>query len=164
MLFAQDAFYIEQVTQTDLDAVLAIYPSNKAFLSHHLGRDTVTRVWLESELAAMASAGFSSCKIAKRGASGIIGITDFRLAEETYLSLLMLHGDYQQNGLGKQVYQAIENYAKQHGSTAIRIDVVTGYDPGVCNFWRSRGFTKVQEVTLHWAGKTLPALAMKKQL
>lgn len=164
MLFAQDAFYIEQVTQADLDAVLAVYQSNKAFLSHHLGRDTVTRVWLESELAAMASAGFSSCKIVERDASNLIGIVDFKLAEESYLSLLMLHGEYQGLGLGKQIYHAIEDYAKKHGSTAIRIDVVTGYDPGVCNFWRSRGFIKVQEVTLHWAGKTLPALAMKKQL
>ncbi len=164
MLLASDTFYMEPVRQEDLDAVLAVYQSNKAFLMHHMGREFVTRAWLESELAAMAAAGFYSCKIAEHGALDITGIADFKIAEETYLSLLMLHGDRQGLGLGKQIYQAIEDYAKQHRSTSIRIDVVTGYEKDVFRFWRSRGFSDVQEVTLNWAGKSLRAMAMKKAL
>ncbi|HWR23861.1 MAG TPA: GNAT family N-acetyltransferase [Feifaniaceae bacterium] len=164
MIFETDGFSIDAVEPTDLGAVLAVYQSNKDFLLHHTGRNAVTSAWLQSELEAMKAAGFCSCKVVEKHSGSVIGIADVRLGEETYLSLMMLRRDYQNKGLGKQIYRAMEAYVKARGSTSIRIDVVTGYSNSALPFWRSRGFIKVREITLNWAGKSLPAVMMKKEL
>ena len=69
-----------------------------------------------------------------------IGILDFSVKEESYLSLLMLHSDYKHSRLGSEVYEGLEKFAKAHESEWIRIDVVTSYDRGVLDFWVSKGF------------------------
>ncbi len=164
MIFEADAFYIDVVEATDLNAVLEVYHSNKDFLLHHMGRDTVTYEWLQNEYNAMKTSDFCPCKVVEKGSGSIIGIADFRIGCETYLSLLMLHSDYQHRGLGKHFYQAIEEYARSHSGACIRIDVATDYDNSVFQFWSSRGFSKVQYVTLNWTGKRFPAVMMKKIL
>lgn len=46
----------------------------------------------------------------------------------------------------------------------MRIDVVTGYDDRVLDFWLRNGFQVIEDVTLEWNGATLPAVVMKKAL
>ncbi len=164
MIIESDEFYIGVVKPKDLNAVLAIYESNMDFVMHHTGRRDVTGAWLQSELKAMKPAGFYSCKIVEKCSGNVIGIADFQIGDEAYLSLLMLHGAYQNKGLGKRVYRAIEEYAKSCGSACIRLDVATDYYNSVHSFWQSQGFIKIQDITLHWAGRDLPAVMMKKKL
>jgi len=56
------------------------------------------------ELESMKKANFYSCKIIEKSSGKIIGIIDFKIGEETYLSLLMLHNDYKNKGFGKLNY------------------------------------------------------------
>lgn len=163
-MFQTDEFYIDAVVPEDRHTVLSVYASNKEFLLHHTGNAHVTDTWLQHELESMKAAGFYSCKIVEKRSGNVIGIADFQTGDETYLSLLMLHGAYQNKGLGKRVYRAIEEYAKLCGSAWIRIDVVTGYDNSALRFWQSQGFIKIQDIALHWAGRNLPAAMMKKKL
>lgn len=71
------------------------------------------------------------------------------IKEESYLSLLMLHSDYKYIGLGSEVYEGLEQFAKAHDSDQIRIDVVTSYDRGVLDFWGSKGFNIIDMVELN---------------
>ena len=164
MILVFDEFYIAIVEAIDLDDVLKVYRSNKDFLLHHIGSDSVTFAWLQSEIEAMKASNFYSYKVCDKNTGNIIGIVDFKIGDETYLSLLMVHSNYRSMGMGTRIYQTIEKYVKSHNCTSIKIDVAIDYDNSVLDFWVKRGFTKIQEVTLHWTGKSFPAVMMKKTL
>lgn len=162
MLFKTEDFYSDLVDEKDLDEVIDVYNSNKYFLNCHIGKEKVTREWILKELETMKRAGFSSCKIVKSGK--IIGSVDFKAGEETYLSLLIVHSNFKGKGYGKLIFKAFEEFVKSKNSKSIRIDVVTGYDNSVLDFWKNNGFDGTQNVSLNWAGKRLYAVAMKKRI
>lgn len=60
----------------------------------------------------MRKSEFCSCKVVEKPSGEIIGLIDFRIGEESYLSLLMIHNDYANRGFGKQIYKAFEEYVK----------------------------------------------------
>lgn len=69
----------------------------------------------------------------------------------------MIHNNYKSKGFGKLIYESLEN-------THIRTDVVTNYDENALHFWIKNGFKKLENITLNWTGKSLPAVIMKKEL
>ena len=164
MLFESKDFYIDIVEYKDLDEIVNVYNSNKQFLINHIGRETVTNEWIVHELDAMKQAGFYPCKIVEIKSEKIIGIIDFKIDEETYLSLLMLQNYFKGKGYGKLIFNVFEEYAKLQKSRCIRIDVVTDYDNSVLDFWINNGFVNSEDIELNWAGKVLPAVVMKKYL
>jgi len=155
-------FFIDLVENRDLNDIVEVYNSNKKFLLNHTESDIVKYKWLIEELELMKKMNFCSCKVVEKSSGKIIGIIDFKIGEETYLSLLMIHNDYKNKGFGKLIYQALEAFVKSIKSRGIRIDVVTNYDDRVLNFWIRNGFNKFKNVELNWTGKVLPAVIMKK--
>ncbi|MBC8060086.1 MAG: GNAT family N-acetyltransferase [Clostridiaceae bacterium] len=164
MIFESKGFYIDFVEDKDLNAIVEVYNSNKSFLVNHLDTEKIKPEWALEELESMKKTGFYSCKVVKKSLGVIIGVIDFKIGDETYLSLLMLHNDYKNKGYGKLIYQELERYVKSVESKCMRIDVVTNYDENVLNFWIRNGFNKLKDVELNWKGKTLPAIIMKKNL
>lgn len=152
------------VESRDIKEILGVYNSNDHFLINHVDTNKVTSEWIHRELKEMRDVGFNSYKIVETRTGKIIGIADFKLDVETYLSLLMIHSDFQGNGFGKLIFQGFEEYAKSFRSKCIRIDVVTNYDNSVLNFWVNNGVVKFKDVQLNWTGKFLPAITMKKFL
>lgn len=164
MIFGSRDFYVDNIDNGDLEKVLEVYNSNDHFLLNHMNTSKVTSEWILEELTSMKKAGFYSCKIVQRNSGKNIGIMDFKVGEETYLSLLMIHNDFKGNGIGKIIFQDFEQYTKSLKSRCIRIDVVTNYDNSVLDFWIKNGFVKFKDVELNWTGKILPAVTMKKYL
>ncbi|AFK86374.1 MULTISPECIES: GNAT family N-acetyltransferase [Thermoanaerobacterium] len=164
MFFGLKGFYIDSVENKDLNEVVEVYNSNKHFLLSHMDKEKVTKEWILQELESMKEVGFHSCKIVEISSEKIIGVMDFKVGKETYLSLLMIHNDFKSKGFGKLIFRAFEEYAKSQRSKCIRIDVVTNYDNSVLDFWIKNGFTKFKNVELNWTGKILPAITMKKNL
>lgn len=164
MIFVTKEFYIDTIGDKDLNKIVEVYNSNRNFLRNHMDVDSITYEWMVEELDSMKNAGFLSCKIVEKQTDKLIGVLDFKIDEETYLSLLMIHSDYKNKGYGKLVYQALEKHAKSEKSMRIRIDVVTNYDKTVLDFWSRNGFVKYNDITLNWTGKTLPAVILKKEL
>ena len=130
----------------------------------HLDRERVDPKWVEDEMNTMKEIGFISSKVVLKNSNTSIGVLDFLVNEESYLSLLMLHSDKRYLGLGTEVYKGFEHFAKVHKSNRIRIDVVTSYNKNVLNFWVSKGFNIIEQVKLNWSGKNLPAVKMKKKI
>jgi len=161
MIFESQGFYVDLVKDEDLNDIIEVYNSNKHFLLNHVDMDNVTYEWLVEELRLMKKAGFYSCKIVEKHSDKIIGIVDFKIDEQTYLSLLMLHNNYKNKGFGKSIYMALEQHIKSAKSKCIRIDVVTNYDDMVLDFWSKNGFDKFENIELNWAGKILSAVIMK---
>ncbi|MCF6094933.1 GNAT family N-acetyltransferase [Microaerobacter geothermalis] len=164
MIFETDNFMISTVEEKDIEDVLEIYNSNTEFLQKHMDRSEITIEWLKEELEEMKRAGFNSYKMIEKSAGKTFGILDIKIAEESYLSLLMIHNDYKDKGYGKEIYTKIEDYIKTSTSKSIRIDVVTDYNRKVENFWERNGFKKVGYVELNWTGKRLPAVTMRKKI
>lgn len=164
MIFESKDFYIGFVKSKDLYDVLGVYNSNKKFLINHMDTDNVKYEWLLGELELMKKHEFISCKIVEKNSGKIIGIIDFKIGEETYLSLLIIHNEYKNKGYGKLIYKSLEQYIRSVKSKCIRIDVVTNYDNNVLNFWIKNGFSKFKDVELNWSRKILSAIIMKKKL
>lgn len=130
-----------------------------------MDRDKITIEWLKEELKEMKRLGFNSYKMMeKKPVRKTIGFLDIKIAEESYLSLLMIHNDYKDKGYGKETYAKLEEYIKTSTSKTIRIDVITDYNKKVENFWERNGFKKVGNIELNWTDKRLPAVIMRKVL
>jgi hypothetical protein len=164
MLFETQHLYISSVDSSDVNRILETYNSNKNFLRAHMDKNEVEAKWLQDEIATMKGIGFIPCKLVLKATNALVGILDFSVKEESYLSLLMLHSDYCEKGYGSEVYQGLEDFVKTNKASCIRIDVVTNYDQAVLDFWISKGFDVVGSVELNWTGKKLPAVSMKKFL
>ena len=164
MIFESKDFYLDLVENKDINDIVEVYNSNRIFLVSHMDTCKVTYEWVLEELESMKKVGFNSCKIVEKNSGRIIGIIDYKIGEETYLSLLMIYSDYKNKGFGKSIYQAFEEYIKSEKSKCMRIDVVTNYDDTVIDFWVRNGFDKFKNIELNWTGKVLPAVIMKKSL
>lgn len=89
---------------------------------------------------------------------------DFKLGEETYLSLLMIHDSLKSKGLGNLIFKAFEEYVISQKSKFIKIDVVTNYDKSVFDFWINNGFIRGESIKLSWGEVSLDGISMKKSL
>lgn len=164
MLFDGKDFFVSESSPEDILDITEIYNSNKDFLKKHTNKENVTFDWLLEDLKETRNAGFSPCKIVEKSTGKILGILDFKISSETYLSLFMLHHDYINRGIGKTVFKEFETYVKNNGSNAIRIDVVDSKNEDALRFWVKRGFVKIKEVSLSWGDAVLQASLMKKDI
>ena len=150
------------IEDSDSKDILKIYNSNLEFLQKHMDKDEITIEWLEEELQEMKKIDFYTYKIIEKCSGKAVGFFDIKVAEESYLSLLMIHNDYQSKGYGKEIYLKLDAYLRSVGCKILRIDVVTNYDKKVESFWERNGFNKIENVELNWAGEQLSAVTMKK--
>ena len=164
MIFQSKDFYIDLVHNKDLKDIVEVYNSNKYFLINHMDTDNVKYEWVLEELESMKRNNFYSCKVVEKSSGKIIGVVDFKIGEETYVSLIMIHNDYKNKGFGKLIYEALEEYVKSFNSKCMRVDVVINYDDTVLNFWVRNGFIIIKDIELNWTGKILPAVIMRKFL
>ena len=162
MHIENDKFYLTKISIKDYEEIIKIYNSNQQFLNIHQGTKSITIDWLDKEMKTMKKEGFLSYKIVEKTSNQIIGIIDFKISNQSYISLIIIHKKYQNKGLGKEVYNLIESYLKQRNSISIKIDVVKNYNKNVINFWLENGFEIIEEINLNWTGKVLNALTMEK--
>lgn len=164
MIIETENLYVSLVENNDILDILEVYNSNIKFLQAHMGTKNVDNKWIEEEIETMKEAEFYSCKVVVKKTEKIIGILDFSLKEEAYLSLLMIHNEYKNKGYGKEIYLEFEKYIRANECKAIRIDVVTNYDKNILEFWKLNDFKVIENIELNWTGKMLPAAVMKKYL
>lgn len=164
MKLKTDNLILTTIENKVINDLVDIYNSNTEFLRLHMDKDKVTKDWLTEELEEMKNLGFNTYIIIEKFSKKIIGIVDVKIADESYISLLMIHGNYKNKGYGKEIYVRIEEYIKSTNSKSIRIDVAIDYDNRVLSFWRKYGFEKVEEIELNWTGKQFLAATMRKYL
>jgi ribosomal protein S18 acetylase RimI-like enzyme len=152
------------ITENDITEIVQIYNSNSVFLQNHLGLNCVTADFVISEMLEMRQIGFSATKIIDSVKGKIIGICDFKLGEEVYLSLLMVDGSMQGKGLGREIYFEFEQMVKARDGACVRIDVVDSYNGNAAGFWIKQGFEVQGRTELIWRGKKSEAQIMKKAL
>lgn len=164
MLFETERLFVCLAEASDTHSIVEIYNSNPGFISEHLDRAIVDSKWVGEEMRTMRECGFTSGKVVLKDSGKTIGVLDFLVDEECYLSLLMVHSNQRYLGHGSEVYEGFEAFARANQSSRIRIDAVTHYDRNVFNFWSKKGFKVIEHLELNWSGKNLPAVKMKKNI
>lgn len=147
----------------DIDKILEIYNSNMSFLISHLGTSNISREFILNEINEMKRGGFIS-SIIKNSKGEVIGVCDFKIQDEAYLSLLMIHSSLKGKGLGKDIYNNLERVFKSNNVKSIRIDVVYDYEENVLGFWKKQGFVSKDKVELDWNGHKSNAIKMYKNI
>ena len=160
----QTPYEIRPAAPSDMPDLVRIYNSNPSFLVHHLGSQQVDEDFLRREQREMEAMGFLSCVVVERRTGERIGVLDYHTGETVYLSLLMLDGGWQGDGLGAVIYRQLEGEMARRGAQAIRIDVVDDYAGNVTPFWEKQGFTAQGRVQLDWGDKRSDAAMMVKAL
>lgn len=150
-------------TEDKSKEVIEIYNSNPDFLQHHLAVKEVQEDFIAEEQEEMKEAGFQTMLVSNRNGH-IIGLCDFRVEKETYLSLLMLDSKAKGQGAGRAIYSMFEGYCRENGVQRIRIDVVSDYEGSPYGFWSKLGFRKVSPIEIEWGGNKLEAIVMKKEV
>ena len=158
-----DNYIIDTIDQNDITKILDIYNSNRTFLENHMGISKVSSDFIINEIEEMKNIGFSSLVI-KNNEGNIIGICDFKIGDEVYLSLLMINAKLKGNGLGRVIYNQLEKLFKTKNSKRIRIDVVYNYKENVLGFWEKQGFVPSEEIQLEWNGYKSKAIKMYKNI
>lgn len=156
-----DNYRFDLITADDIEKVLDVYNSNTSFLEKHLGITNVSKEFLTEEIAEMKNIGFTSVAI-RNSEGNIVGICDFKVAEEVYLSLLMIDAKQKRNGLGSRIYCQLEKIFKAEGADRVRVDVVDDYEDNVVAFWKKQGFIHCEKIQLEWNGYTSNAIKMVK--
>lgn len=91
-----DNYIIDEIDLNAINRILDIYNSNKSFLCNHLGVSSVSKEFILNEIEEMKKIGFNS-SIIKDHTGEVIGLCDFKISHEVYLSLLMI--DYRLKGV-----------------------------------------------------------------
>lgn len=154
---------MDLMTAEDAGKVSDIYNSNTSFLENHLGVTTVSKEFILHEMEEMKNIGFQSFVI-RNNACGIVGICDLKMAEEAYLSLLMIDGKHKRRGTGGGIYRQLEQMFQEKGVRTVRIDVVDGYEDNAVGFWEKQGFTPCEKIQLEWNGCQSEAVKMCKSI
>lgn len=158
-----DNYKIDILTTNDVDKILDIYNSNISFLENHMGITTVSKEFIVEEIEKMKNIGFNSLVI-RNSEGNIVGICDFKMEDEVYLSLLMIDAKQKRNGLGSRIYNELEQIFKAEDANRVRIDVVYDYEDNVVGFWEKQGFTHCEKIQLEWNGYKSKAIKMCKTI
>ena len=156
-------YKIDMITENDIDKILDIYNSNTSFLENHIGIKTVSKKFIVGEIEEMKKIGFNSLVI-RSGTGNVLGICDFKMADEVYLSLLMIDAKQKGNGLGSRIYNQLEQIFKSENANRVRIDVVYDYEDNAVGFWEKQGFIHCEKIQLEWHGYKSNAIKMLKTI
>lgn len=154
-------YIIEAVDKNNINRIVDIYNSNKTFLYSHMGVSSISKQFVFNEIEQMKKVGFNSI-IIKDNIGEIIGLCDYKIDYEVYLSLLMIDGKLKDKGLGKLIYNQLEKMFKAMNAKCIRIDVVYEYEKNVSGFWEKQGFISNEKIELEWNGYKSNAYKMYK--
>ncbi len=158
-----DNYIIDKVDLNDINGVLDIYNSNQPFLCNHMGVSSVSKEFILHEIKEMKNIGYTSSVI-KDNTGEIVGLCDYKISDEVYLSLFMIDSKLKGNGFGKTIYNQLEKMFKSKNAKRIRIDVVYDYDENVLGFWEKQGFVTSEKIELEWNGYKSNAIKMYKSL
>lgn len=158
-----DNYKFDMITRNDVDKILDIYNSNTNFLENHMGITTVSKEFIVDEIEEMKNIGFNSLAIRNKEGN-IVGVCDFKMADEVYLSLLMIDATQKRNGLGSKIYNQLEQIFKAKDVNSVRIDVVYDYEDNVVGFWEKQGFIHCEKIQLEWNGCKSNAIKMCKTI
>ena len=143
---------IRPITQKDLDAVLQVYEHCEDFLALGLvAKASMEMVLKDVEISEKEGGIFCGIYTADRKMIGVVDYVPGNFEgnqQVAYLSLLIIDSSFRNQGIGRAVFETIENKIRKNPLvTTIRAGVQVN-NPQAVKFWQQNGFRIVSEPTL----------------
>ncbi|BAH41910.1 hypothetical protein BBR47_09330 [Brevibacillus brevis NBRC 100599] len=166
LILTGERLIIRELLREDLPDLLATYNSNPKYNQLRNGTSTVSLAELEAEYDATISIP-SGHWLAITREGTIIGVIHIVLSSvndpKSWISLLLLHADYQQQGFGKEAVTLMESYCIHHGSEHVHHGVIAHNEPALL-FWGKLGYEQYRQVEAPVGRLTQPVLLVAKWL
>jgi ribosomal protein S18 acetylase RimI-like enzyme len=143
---------IRPITQKDLDAVLQVYEHCEDFLAlGPVAKASMDMVLKDIEISEKEGGIFCGIYTADRKMIGVVDYVPGNFEgnqQVAYFSLLMIDSSFRNQGIGRVVFETIENEIRKNPLvTTIRAGVQVN-NPQAAKFWQQNGFPIVSEPTL----------------
>jgi ribosomal protein S18 acetylase RimI-like enzyme len=144
---------IRPVTEDDLHAVLEVYQNCEDFLA--LGPiATASMEMVLKDIELSKEEGGIFCGIFDTADGKMIGVVDYvpnnfqSNPQAAYLELLMIDSSFRSRGIGKAVFNAVENEIRKNPSVTLFFAGVQVNNPRAVKFWQQNGFRITSEAKL----------------
>lgn len=155
-------YYIEPAVTDDAELIASIYRSNPEFSKFQLGTNWVSTDFVIGDMVEMWRAGFRSVLI-REGEGTLVGFCDYKQGETVYLSLLVVDGSLQHQGMGTEIYQFLEREFRKEKAGAVMVDVPIRGDNETVRFWKKQGFISLETVIME-GNQKYEAVVMRKAI
>jgi ribosomal protein S18 acetylase RimI-like enzyme len=142
-------FEIRPIAEDELDAVLEVYRHCEDFLA--LGPvATASMEMVLKDIELSKEEGGIFCGIYTPDGS-MIGVVDYVPSkyqgnpQAAYLELLMIDSSFRSRGIGKAVFDAVENEIRKNPSVTVFFAGVQVNNPRAVQFWLRNGFRIISE-------------------
>lgn len=140
---------LKELTRADLPRALDVFTSNTAYNTLRNGAAAYSLADLEREFDSTVSIP-SGVWLQIIGENKVIGVMHLVLSTPTdpksWISLLLLHSDYQRQGLGREAVSLVEAYSQEHGCTQIHHGAIAENEPALL-FWGRLGYEQYRQVS-----------------
>lgn len=147
----------------DAELIAAIYRSNPEFSKFQLGTNWVSTDFVLNDMVEMWRAGFRSV-IIREGEGTLVGFCDYKPGETVYLSMLVVDGALQRQGMGTEIYQVLEQEFRREKAGAVMVEVPKRGDNATFRFWKKQGFIPLETVTMEANNQKYEADVMRKSI
>ncbi len=155
-------FILYDVSDINVDNVMKIFNSNEEFLIGHLDKPLIDRDFVVNEICNMSNLGFITYILTDLNGREI-GMCEYKIGYDVYISLLIVNKDLQNRGIGSQIYRLLESKFKSQGVQKISIEILENGDKSI-DFWLKQGFILEEKTILEWDDKKINARRMIKDL
>ncbi len=155
-------FILYDVSDINIDNVMQIFNSNEEFLLGNLDRPLIDRNFVINEICNMSNLGFITYILTDLNGKEI-GMCEYKIGYDVYISLLIVNKDFQNRGIGSQIYKLLESKFKSQGVQKISLEILEDGDRSK-DFWTKLGFVLDEKTILEWDDKKIKAFRMIKDL
>ena len=157
---------LREMTREELPSLLDVYNSNHGYNLLKNGESAMTLAELIAEYDATASipSGHWLVLLIEDRPIGVMHLIVSNSSDQkSWISMLLLHADYQRKGYGREAVQLAEQHCLEAGSRHIHHGVVATNELAL-RFWGKLGYEQYRQVQAPIGRLTQPVLLIAKWL
>jgi len=155
---------LRPLERSDFPSVVAVYQSNPAYNCLRNGSPGLSlEQWTaeyEETLSLMDGRWLAVC-----AGEVLIGVSHVRTHHpregKGWISLILLHADWQRKGLGREAVSLLEGWFQSEGCSQVHTGVITENEPAL-RFWGALGYEQYRQVPGQVGRLTQPVLLLAK--
>jgi GNAT superfamily N-acetyltransferase len=165
MQLAGRRLLLREMTREELPQVLEVYTSNPGYNLLRNGTTAYSLADMASdyEAALAIEAGHWLTLSVDGKLIGVMHVIVSPPPEKSWISLLLLHADWQRQGYGREAVQLVEDFCLEKGIPHLHHGVIAHNEPALL-FWGKVGYEQYRQVTARVGLLTQPVLLVAKWL
>lgn len=166
LLLSGESIELRETQRSELSALLDVYNSNPGYNRLRNGSDAVTLTEVAAEYESTLDIPTGHWLTVAAG-DRIIGVMHIIVSNpsdrKSWISLLLLHADFQRKGYGREAVRLAEAYFAQAGGQHVHHGVMALNEPALL-FWGKLGYEQYRQVHAPVGRLMQPVLLVAKWL